>query len=168
MLNKATHMAATKNTLMAMWGKSSAVKAKENSSDICSVHSTRSRAAEERSAPDKEATSRLSKPDNGRSKPGKANQAPVKDVCQSPMLAVSSSSLQGHVSRRLWCCTDHSSQGANATCLTCSCDLGQVLGMLIDASGACRGLSKKQQVLQAALQQNRQGRGSGNPRMVPQ
>ena len=49
---------------MAMWGKNSQPKAKEVSSDQVSVHSTRSRAAEERSAPEKEATSRLAKPDN--------------------------------------------------------------------------------------------------------
>ena len=60
------YMAATKNTLMAMWGKNAQPKAKEVSSDQVSVHSTRSRAAEERSAPEKEATSRLAKPDNVR------------------------------------------------------------------------------------------------------
>ena len=76
-------MAATKNTLMAMWGKSSATKAKDSSSDLLSLHSTRSRAAEERSAPDKEATSRLSKPDIGRSQPAKGAQASDEDVCQT-------------------------------------------------------------------------------------
>ena len=89
-------MAATKNTLMAMWGKNSAPKAKEASSDLLSVHSTRSRAAEERSAPDKEATSRLSKPDIGRSKPAEAGQAPDKDNFLSSMQVVSPPSCQGH------------------------------------------------------------------------
>ena len=60
------YMAATKNTLMAMWGMNSQPKAKEVSSDQVSVHSTRSRAAEERSAPEKEATSWLAKPDSVR------------------------------------------------------------------------------------------------------
>jgi len=65
------HMAATKNTLKAMWGKNSAPKAKEPSSDNVPVHSTRSRAAEERSAPEREATSRLSKPDIAFNDPAK-------------------------------------------------------------------------------------------------
>lgn len=64
-------MAATKNTLKAIWGKSSQPKAREVSSDQLSVHSTRSRAAEERSAPEKEATSRLAKPDSERIGPAK-------------------------------------------------------------------------------------------------
>lgn len=97
-------MAATKNTLMAMWGKNSAPKAKEASSDLLSVHSTRSRAAEERSAPDKEATSRLSKPDIGRSKPAEASQPPDKGDLQSSMQVVIPSPCQGHVAWIFWCC----------------------------------------------------------------
>ena len=76
------YMAATKNTLMAMWGKNSQPKAKEVSSDQVSVHSTRSRAAEERSAPEKEATSRLAKPDNVREDTGKEAGVLKEIVCQ--------------------------------------------------------------------------------------
>ena len=76
------YMAATKNTLMAMWGKNSQPKANEVSSDQVSVHSTRSRAAEERSAPEKEATSRLAKPDNVPEDTGKEAGVLKEIVCQ--------------------------------------------------------------------------------------
>ena len=76
------YMAATKNTLMAMWGKNLQPKAKEVSSDQVSVHSTRSRAAEERFAPEKEATSRLAKPDNVREDTGKEAEVLKEIACQ--------------------------------------------------------------------------------------
>lgn len=56
-------MAATKNTLSALWGKKLQDDKKTKSSDHGSVVSTRSRAPEEKGAQEKEATSRLSKPD---------------------------------------------------------------------------------------------------------
>lgn len=56
-------MAATKNTLSALWGKKLQDDRKTKSSDHGSVISTRSRAPEEKCAQEKEATSRLSKPD---------------------------------------------------------------------------------------------------------
>ena len=77
------YMAATKNTLIAMWGKTSQPKAKEISSDQVSVHSTRNRAAEERSAPEREATSRLAKPDNAREITGKEAGVLKEIVCQA-------------------------------------------------------------------------------------
>jgi len=79
------HMAATRNTLKAMWGKTSAPKAKELSSDNVTVHSTRSRAAEERSAPEREATSRLSKPDIACNDPAKEAYISKENVQQSSM-----------------------------------------------------------------------------------
>ncbi|CAL8461841.1 g1372 [Coccomyxa elongata] len=56
-------MAATKNTLSALWGKKLQDDRKARSSDHGSVISTRSRAPEDTGAHEKEATSRLSKPD---------------------------------------------------------------------------------------------------------
>ena len=78
-------MAATNNTIMALWGKSLAPKAKEASSDVISVHSTRSRAAEDRSAPEKEATSRLAKPDMERNMPAKDQIALKEPMCQASL-----------------------------------------------------------------------------------
>ena len=125
-------MAATKNTLMAMWGKSSAVKSKENSSDVLSVHSTRSRAAEERSAPDKEATSRLSKPDIGRSKAGKADQAIDEDIYQTPTQAVSFPHAKGIVCVVRESVVMMDVKAATATCFKGSYCLVQVLEVLTD------------------------------------
>lgn len=56
-------MAATKNTLSALWGKKLQDDRKTKSSDHGSVISTRSRAPEDKGAQEKEATSRLSKPE---------------------------------------------------------------------------------------------------------
>lgn len=78
-------MAATNNTIMALWGKSSVPKAKEASSDVISVHSTRSRVAEDRSAPEKEATSRLAKPDMERNMPAKDRLALKEPVCHTSL-----------------------------------------------------------------------------------
>ncbi|BDA41437.1 probable chromatin assembly factor 1 subunit FSM at N-terminal half [Coccomyxa sp. Obi] len=56
-------MAATKNTLSALWGKKLQDDRKTKSGDHGSVISTRSRAPEDKGAQEKEATSRLSKPE---------------------------------------------------------------------------------------------------------
>ena len=88
-------MAAANNTIMALWGKSSVPKAKEASSDVISVHSTRSRAADDRSAPEKEATSRLAKPDMERNMPAKDQIALKEPMCHASL------QVQGDFSWRL-------------------------------------------------------------------
>lgn len=59
-------MAATTNTLAALWGKKLKDERNIKSNDHGSVISTRSRGAEDKIAAEKEATSRLSKPDEGK------------------------------------------------------------------------------------------------------
>lgn len=72
-------MAATKNTLAALWGKKLQDERKTKSSDHGSVISTRSRAPEDRNAQEKEATSRLSKPDEQAPGPIELPTRPTED-----------------------------------------------------------------------------------------
>ncbi len=73
-------MAATKNTLAALWGKKLQDERKPKSSDHGSVVSTRSRAPEDKNAHEKEATSRLSKPEEQASGPIELPAVPIENV----------------------------------------------------------------------------------------
>ena len=72
-------MAATKNTLAALWGKKLQDERKTQSSDHGSVISTRSRAPEDKYAQEKEAISRLSKPEEQAPGPGDSSIVPIED-----------------------------------------------------------------------------------------